>query len=334
MQGDRRVFFIFLFLIALITFGTLGYMVVDGWGFLDAIYMTIISITTVGYGEVRPLSPAGRIFTMVLITMGVGLFFYAITALAEATLEGHIKGLWEKRKMEKAISKLAQHFIICGHGRIGKSIAETISMEGHQIVIIENDPIALKEAQKAGLLYIEGDATQDEYLIKAGIDQAKGIICVLKSDADNVYITLTSRLLNPGLLIVARASDSRAEKRMIQAGANKVISPYEIGARRMALSVLKPTVIEFLDLAVHSSTLGISIEQIAINAGSAVDGLTLKDIGIRQKTGVTVLAIQKLKDNMILGPDPDYILRAGDIVIALGSEKGLNEFGALTESKG
>ncbi|MGB9712022.1 MAG: potassium channel family protein [Dissulfurimicrobium sp.] len=329
MQGERRVLFIFLLIIALILFGTFGYMIVEGWSALDALYMTIISISTVGYGEVRPLSSAGRIFTMTLITMGVGLFFYAVTALAETMLEGHLKGLWEKRKMEKTISRLSQHFIVCGYGRIGRSISDMISKEGHTVVVIENDPEALRNTQKAGFLYIEGDATQDEYLIKAGIEKARGIICVLKSDADNVYITLTSRLLNPGLLIVARASDSRAEKRMAQAGANKVISPYEIGARRMALSVLKPTVIEFLDLAVHSSDLGISIEQIVVNAGSAVDGVTIRDIGLRQKTGVTVLAVQKLADSMILGPDPDYILKAGDIVIALGSEKGLNELRTL-----
>lgn len=252
-------------------------------------------------------------------------------SLTEATVEGHIKGLWEKRKMQKAISNLSQHFIICGYGRIGRSIAERIHEEGHPIVVIENDPVALKDTKKAEFLYVEGDATQDECLINAGIERAKGIICVLRSDADNVYITLTSRLLNPGLLIVARASDSRAEKRMIQAGANRVISPYEIGARRMALAILRPTVTEFLDLALHSSTFDMFIEDVIIGAGSAIDGLTLQEIGLRQKTGVTVLAIQKLADKMILSPDPHYVLKGGDAVIALGSQKGLNEFRLLAK---
>ncbi|MDA8162500.1 MAG: potassium channel protein [Desulfobacteraceae bacterium] len=332
MQGNRRIILIFSLILTLVIFGTAGYIIIGGWNFLDALYMTIISITTVGYGEVRPLSPAGRIFTMVLLTMGVGLFFYAVTSLAEYAVEGRIKGLWEKRRMEKAISSLSQHFIICGYGRIGRSIADNIYKEGHPIVVIENDPATIKDANRADFLYIEGDATQDEYLIKAGIERAKGIICVLRSDADNVYITLTSRLLNPGLLIVARAGDPRAEKRMIQAGANRVVSPYEIGARRMALAVLKPTVIEFLDLALHSSVFDIFIEEVTIDAKSAIDGLSLQDAGLRQKTGVTVLAIQKLANKMILSPDPHYILKGGDAVITLGSQKGLAEFRLLAKS--
>ena len=324
MYGKRRLLTVALLLLGLWILGVTGYVIIEGWDVLDAIYMTTISLTTVGYNEVHPLSPAGRIFTVLLIAMGVGLFFYAFRVLAGAIIEGHLKGLLGKRKMQKTISNLKQHFIICGYGRIGMSICRVLKERQYPLVVIENDPSIIQEIEINNLLYVTGNATHDEILIQAGVERAKGIICVLSTDSDNVYITLTARSLNPGLLIVARADDAHAENKMIQAGANRVISPYEIGARRMALAVLQPTVTEFLDLAVHSSAFDLSIEQVEIDSKSSLDGVSLVDAALRQKLGVTVLAVQQSSGEMTLTLPPDYIIRGGDIVVALGSREGLN----------
>ena len=324
MYGKRRLLTVAALLVGLWIFGIAGYVIIEGWDVLDAIYMTTISLTTVGYNEVHPLSQAGRIFTALLIVMGVGFFFYAFGVLAEAIIEGHLKGLLGKRKMEKTISRLKQHFIICGYGRIGTSICRIFKERKYPFVVIENDPAAIQEIEKNDFLYVAGNATHDEILIQSGIERAKGIVCVLSTDAYNVYITLAARSLNPGLLILARADDADAEKMMIQAGADRVISPYEIGARRMALAVLQPTVTEFLDLAVHSSTLDLAIEQVEIVFKSSLDGVSLLDAALRQKLGVTVLAVQQSGGEMILSLDPGYVIKSGDILVALGNRKGLD----------
>ena len=324
MHGKRRLLTVAALLVGLWIFGIAGYVIIEGWDVLDAIYMTTISLTTVGYNEVHPLSQAGRIFTALLIVMGVGFFFYAFGVLAEAIIEGHLKGLLGKRKMEKTISRLKQHFIICGYGRIGTSICKIFKERKYPFVVIENDPAAIQEIEKNDFLYVAGNATHDEILIQSGIERAKGIVCVLSTDAYNVYITLAARSLNPGLLILARADDADAEKMMIQAGADRVISPYEIGARRMALAVLQPTVTEFLDLAVHSSTLDLAIEQVEIVFKSSLDGVSLLDAALRQKLGVTVLAVQQSGGEMILSLDPGYVIKGGDILVALGNRKGLD----------
>ncbi len=332
MYSDNRLLRVAVFLMALWILGIVGYMIIEGWNFFDSLYMTVISFTTVGYEEVHPLSQTGRAFTIVILMAGVGLFFYAFGILADAFVEGYLKGVLEKKKMEKAISKLSNHFIVCGYGRIGKTISRIISERNIPVVVIENDPEIIKEIEKQKHYFIEGDATQDEVLLRAGVERAKGVICVLQSDADNVYITLTARSLNPGLMIEARASDNKSEKKMIQAGADRVISPYEVGAWRMALAVLQPTVTEFLDLAVHSPDFDLRVEQLEILPGSRLDGVTLMQANIRKMTGATVLAVQQLADKMIFGPDPNYMLRGGDIMVALGREKEIASLKELASS--
>ncbi len=325
MISNKRILVVMILIGGLWLTGIIGYETIEGWSCLDSVYMTAISLTTVGYGEVHPLSTQGRIFTIFLLTLGVGLFFYSLGLMAEAIIEGHVKGYFGKRKMEKAINKLYHHFIICGYGRIGRTIAKEIVSRNLPVVIVENDPEVQKRIEQEKLLHVQGDATHDEILLKAGVKRARSIICVLYSDAANVYITLTARALNPGLQILARADDPLAEKKMIQAGADRVVSPYEIGARRMALAVLKPTVTEFLDLAVHSSAFDLSIEQIEIHQGSDLDSVTPRQVALREKTGVTVLAVQQSTGEMMLTLSPDYTFQAGDIIVALGSRKGLDK---------
>ncbi len=323
MDNRRHFVIVVLMLMALWFFGVSGYMLIEDWSLLDSIYMTAITLSTVGYEEVHPMSPYGRVFTIVLLVWGTGTFFYAVGVIINSFFEGHLKGLLEKKRMDKAIGQLNNHYIICGFGRIGRTIAKVFQEKGIPVVVVEKMDEVLKEVKEAGFPVIQGDATKDEVLIKAGVKRAKGIICVLRSDADNVYITLTARALNPGLMIEARASDHDSERKMIQAGANHVISPYEVGARRMALAVLQPTVTEFLDLAVHSAGFDLTVEQIEIAKGSELDGVSIRDAAIRARTGCTVLAVQQPSDRMILALGPDYVFSSGEIIVALGTSRGL-----------
>ncbi len=329
MIGLKKILILSLMVLGVWAIGVSGYMLIEGWNFHDALFMTAITLSTVGYEEVHPLSQPGMAFTIFLILLGVGSFFYVFGVLIDAFLQGHIKGFWEKKRMEKKIESLDGHYIVCGYGRIGKSIALSLNEKGLPVVVIENDPAQVEEIRREGLLWVEGDATRDEVLKEAKVEAAKGIVCVLKSDADNVYITITARWLNPGLLIVARASDPKAETKMVQAGADRVISPYEIGARRMALAILQPTVTEFLDLAVHSSKLDLTIEQIEIQYGSILTGSTIKEAALRQNYGVTILAVQDPERDLILSPGPDLKLKEGLIMVALGSSKALQRLKAV-----
>ncbi len=331
MEHRRHFVIVTAMLVALWLFGVAGYMVIEGWSLLDSFYMTAITLSTVGYGEVHPLDPAGRIFTVVLLVWGTGTFFYAVGVITDAFFEGHLKGLLEKRRMDKAIGRLSNHYIICGFGRIGRTIAKVFQEKGIPVVIVERDQEVIKEVAETGFPFIQGDATKDEVLVAAGVKRAKGIICVLRSDADNVYITLTARSLNPGLMIETRASDHDSQRKMIQAGANHVISPYEVGARRMALAVLQPTVTEFLDLAVHSAGFDLTVEQIEIAPGSALDGVSIKDAAIRARTGCTVLAVQQPSDRMILALGPDYVFSSGETMVALGTSQGLIKLKELAQ---
>lgn len=329
MDINRKLFIIFSMVVMLLSIGTMGYILIEGWRPLDALYMTVITVATIGYGELRPLSDAGREFTMLIIVMGVGFFAYSVNVLTEAAVEGKIKDIFNQRRMQKAISRLENHFIICGCGRIGKIILEMLRNEGIPVVVIESNPATIEELERLGYLVIVGDATSEEVLQNAGIVRAKGIICVLQSDADNVYITLTARLLNPSIFILARASDYKAERRIYQAGANKVISPYEIGARRMGMAILKPTVIEFLDLAVHCAEFDLSVEQYEISGGSVLVGKTINEIGIRQQTGATLLAVKRKIDGVMSSVTQDYVFQRGDLIVALGSTESLKKLEAL-----
>lgn len=329
METNRKLLLIIFMLVVLLSTGTIGYILIEDWRPLDALYMTVITVATIGYGELQPLSDAGREFTMVIIFMGVGFFAYSINVLTEAAVEGKIKDIFHQKKLQRTISKLENHFIVCGCGRIGKTILEMLVRDGIPAVVIESNSTVIGELQSAGYLVIMGDATNEEVLQNAGISRARGIVCVLHSDADNVYITLTARLLNPSIFIMARASDSKAERRIYQAGANKVFSPYEIGARRMGMAILKPTVIEFLDLAVHCAEFDLSVEQYEIRDMSILVGKNLKEVGIRELTGATLLAVKRKADGVMSSVHPDYVFQKGDLVVALGSSESLNKLEAM-----
>jgi voltage-gated potassium channel len=308
-----------------IAFGTSGYMLIEKWDFSDALYMTIITLTTVGYGEVRPLSGSGRVFTICLLIMGVGFVFYMFGTITQIMVEGQFRRLLGRRKLGKQLAALKDHYIICGYGRIGQIISREIAKKPLPLVIIEHSPDLIKTIEEQGHLFIEGDATREDTLLKANIQKAKGLVATVSSDADNVYIILTARGLNPGLYIMARVVDEKAERNLLQAGANRVISPYHIGARKMAQVILRPAVTDFIEVAVHRGGMELQIEEIPVRAPSRVTEAPLKESGIRQELGLIIIGIQRASGEMLYNPPPDARIQVGDTLIAMGDPKNLNK---------
>lgn len=306
--------------VLILLFGTLGYMIIAGANFLDSLYMTVITITTVGYQEIMPLGPGGRLFTIVLILIGVGFVFYVFGKFTETIVEGGLHKALGKINMDKRLAKVKEHYVICGYGRIGKIICKSFYEAGQDFVVIENDPEEVLNIIKKRYLLVEGEASDDETLLKAGVRQAKGLVSVVSSDADNVYITLSAKELNPDLLVLSRASGREgAETKLRRAGADKVISPYDIGGRHMANMILRPMVDAFIDLTVHADNLGLLLEEIKIPASAPFIDRTLADSGLRKDYDIIVVAIKRHRDGkMLFNPRHLSVIEAGDVIIVLG----------------
>ena len=317
-QSLLRVVYAFA---AIIVGGTGGYMAIEGWSFLDALYMTVITITTVGYAEVHLLSTAGRIFTMFLVIGGVGGALYALTAIIQYIVEGNIRMTWGRRRMEAKIEKLKGHFILCGYGRVGQRIARTFKEEGAPFVVIDSNPETIAQAEQAGYLHVLGDATSDEVLRKAGIGHARGLVAAIGSDVDNTYIALSARQLRPDLFIEARTSSEEAEKKLKKAGADRIISPYSIGARRMAMLALRPAVVDFIDTVTYRRGRELQMENIAVADTSLLVGITVKET--RQRTKAAILAISKKGGKLIANPPEEETIEAGDALITIGTKEQL-----------
>ena len=312
-------------MVSILLLGTLGYMMLEGWRPLDAIYMTIITLTTVGYTEINPLSEAGRVFTVMLIMIGVGLFIYVAGAVVQFMVEGQIRILFGRRRLDKQIEQLKNHFIICGYGRIGRVLARKLDQKPVDLVVIEKnrDLVPVMEADR--VLFISGSATEEINLVKAGIHNAKGLVAVLATDTDNVFLVLTARQLNPDLFIMARATQKESKITLKAAGASKVESPYDIGAANMAQRIIRPTVTSFLDLAFAYRRTDIQMEEIPVHQDSDLVGVMLKDSGIRQKYKLILIAIKQADGEMIFNPSFETVLRGGDMVIAVGKRDSLIE---------
>jgi voltage-gated potassium channel len=306
----------------IIFFGTSGYSLIEGWNFFDSLYMTVTTLTTVGYQEVHELSRAGRVFTIVLILSGVGGMFYTLGIGAKIILEGEIRNILGRRKLNKAIEKLSGHYIVCGYGRMGKIIGREMKAHGASFVVIENSTETLASMDK-DILALHGDSTQDSALKEAGIERASGLISVLSSDADNLYVVLSARGLNPKLRIVARASEEGAEKKLMRAGADSVISPYYIGGLRIAHTVLKPAVVDFLEFATRSGNIELQIEEIKVKSDSRLVGRTLDDCGVRKDLGVIIVAMKRASGEMEFNPTSTSVIKEGDTLIAMGETKQL-----------
>lgn len=319
----------YLLLILLVTgAGTLGYCLIEHWHPFDALYMTIITLTTVGYGEVHPLHTAGRLFTICLIFMGGSTLLFILSDTAQLIVETDPKELFGRRRMREKIEKLKGHQIVCGYGRTGQEVAKQLKASRVHFVVIESDPERCKRAQDEGVLYISGDATEDEMLQQAQIESAKGIVCALSDDAANTFIALSAKQFNENINIVCRAANPGSEAKMMRAGAHNVISPYVIAGRRMASAVTHPLVLEFLDVALHNPAFDLRLEQIVISLHSKLAGMTLRDANIKQTVGAMVLAVNK-KGQLLTNPGPDFVFEGGDMLVALGAEDELAKLADL-----
>lgn len=318
MDPVRHLKFSLFTLAAVIGLGTLGYSLIEGWDTFDSLYMTVITLATVGFKEVHDLSYEGKAFTIVLIIFGAGIIAYAVGSLIQFMVEGQLRSILGRIKLEKRINKLQGHYIICGYGRIGALICREFQAKPLPFVVVEQDPQLCERLSNEGYLFVHGDATDDETLITAGIQRATGLITAVTSDTANVYITLTARGLNPSLFILARSGEEGSEKKLHRAGANKVISPYTIGATRMAQAVLRPSVVDFIEIATAGQSLELQLEEVVVGASSALVQQTLVTAGIRRDHGIIIVGIKKGEGLMTFNPAPSTLIQAGDVLITLG----------------
>lgn len=326
MDGIKQALVSIVLSALLISFGCIGYMTIEDWNFMDALYMTVITLATVGYGEVNQVSMEGRLFTVLLILMGVSFFVYVTGNVIQFLVEGRIRAVLGRRKLDSQIHRLSDHFIICGYGRIGKELSRYLIQKYIDVVIIEREDKRVHAMDDDGILYIVGEATDEKVLERAGIHRARGLITAVATDADNVFLVLIAKQLNPKLFIVARASQDSSKKTLMAAGADKVISPYDLGARRMAHAILRPTVIRFLEMAFTDDDTDIQMEEITIQPNSRLVGVCLKDSGIRQNLDLIIIVIKKTDNSMVFNPKANTMFEAGDVVVAVGRAKSLKAF--------
>jgi voltage-gated potassium channel len=309
--------------LGLVGLGTTGYMVIEGWSWDDALFMTVTTLSTVGYGEVNPLTGAGRIFSMILIFSGVGVIAYSFAVTCDYLIAGELNGMLRRQRMKRTIQHLHQHYIICGFGRVGHQVLEGLRANRHSVVVIDNNPEFSPLLEELGVAHIEGDATDDGVLQQAGIERARGLCTCLPNDAANVFIVLSARSINPDLLIIARCNQPASERKLRIAGANQVINPYQITGHRMAALLLHPGVVEFLDVVMRRGDLELRIEEIAVDPKSPLHGRTLADCRVRSETGVNVLAVRRRDGKLCSEIHADFRLEAGDALICLGTEAQL-----------
>lgn len=306
-------------------FGVTAFMTVEGWDLFDSVYMIIITLSTVGYGEIHPLTRAGRVIASLVILFGVGTFFYLAGAIVQLVVEGHIQNIFGRRRMQRAIEKLKGHTIVCGYGRIGGIVAREIIAEGHDVVVVERGQDLIEELQQKYILYVAGDATKDEVLLAAGLKNAKSLVSALTDESANVYVTLTARQLNPDIYIVARSDSPDHSQRLTRAGANQVLFPHLYGGIRMAQSVLRPTVLGFMDLAMRGDIEDLQMEQLTLSPESPVAGKNLIDSQLRQRFNVIVIGIKKPDGKLLFNPQSQLVLEAGDTLILVGGKHNLAE---------
>ena len=316
-----------LFAFALvIVLGALGYRLIeDNWTFGDALYMAVITVTTVGFNEVRELSGPGRLFTIVLVLGGVGVFSYSLTTLASHLITGELRDLLGYRRMERKIDGLSGHQIVCGFGRMGRRVAHELHRQKQSLVVLDQSADAVERAVGEGHLALLGDARDDDVLRKAGIERAKGLVTSLDDDADNLMVVLSARALNDEVFIVSRLNKDHNESKLITAGAHRVISPYGLGGRRMAQLVVRPNVVEFLEIVMHDEELELWLEDLTIATDSRLDGVTVGDSRIQEDSGANVLAVRQRTGKMMVAPEPETVFQAGDILVALGTREQLTK---------
>ncbi len=305
--------------------GTFGYSALEGWTWFDAFYMTIITVTSIGFGEVHELSQAGRVFTVFVIFVGFGMVAYSAVTVSRLLIEGEVEKILSRRQSMKQIEKIKEHYIVCGFGRMGSFVCRELHGRGIPFVVIEKEPEMQERIMQAGYFLSPGDATEEDVLVAANIATARGLVCVLDSDAANVYTVLSARELKPGLDIVARAGEESAKKKLLRAGANRVISPYQFGGFRIVMGILKPTVMSFLEVAMDHRELNIDLEEVLLSESSDYCGKTLVESGIRRDFNVVIVAVKKRNGRMEFNPGPETVIHGNDTLILMGEKKNLED---------
>ncbi|MCB0114679.1 MAG: potassium channel protein [Caldilineaceae bacterium] len=327
----RRLIAVLMLFGGLLTFGTLGYMILEGWAWYDAFYMTVITLSTVGFGEVRSLDQGGRIFTMILIVLGVGGAAYTFSTVADYIVAGELRGILRRRRMEQIIKQLQNHYIVCGYGRVGSQVVQELRQNQVSMVVIEANPDLSTEIEEMGIVSVIGNASEDAMLSQAGIERAAGLCACLPNDADNVFVTLTARTLNPHLTIIARANTQENERKLRIAGADHVINPYSISGHRMARQLIHPNVVEFMDVVMRRGQVEMRIEEIRVHAGSNLCNKSIAECDVRRRTGTNVLAIRRPSGQTQTVLSGDIVLTAGDTLIGLGTPEQLDALAALAD---
>jgi voltage-gated potassium channel len=327
----RRLSYIFSLLLIFFAISVFGYMIIEGYNFLDAFYMTVISITTAGYQEVHPLSDTGRLFTSFVLITNIGLFFYAATQVVAHIIEGEFKTFFKHYNVEKQINKLENHVIVCGYGRTGKQVCLELQADGIPFLVIENRGNVIEHIKKDNVLFINENATEEEALVKANIKKARAIVTTLPNDPDNVYVVLTAREINPGIFIISRASSENSERKLKRAGANNVIMPEKIGGAHMAALVSKPDILEFVaNLTGQGSDINITFEEIALNNISEnYKHKSIKDLDFRNKTGANVIGLRLANGEYIINPSPDTLINPDTKLVLLGSDEQIKQMRKL-----
>jgi voltage-gated potassium channel len=318
MDGARREIFVAgLALLLVVVIGTVGYEVIEGMSFLDGLYMTFITLTTIGFSEVNPLSGAGKLFTIAISIFGIGIVAFMATRTAQVLVRYQ---RLQHRFMARKIERLEGHYVVCGYGRLGRRIVADLLDAKQHFVVIEQDPERAAALDEAGVLYVEGDAEDDDVLKAAGVERAQGLILTLPEDSSNVFVALTAKELQPGLFTLARTNQHKNTQKLLRAGVDKVISPYEIGADRMAQVILRPYVDQFMEKVLHVGALDLRMEEVRIEAGSLLDGRSLAECDFRHRFNAVVIALlDEDAGEWRLNPNPTAPMEAGDILIVLGN---------------
>ncbi len=329
MSIRNRIRLALVLLLCVVVAGTSGFHYIEGWAWFDGFYMTLTTMSTVGYGEIHPLSRAGRVFNSFLIVSSLLAGGFAVGALTQALLELEFGKVFGRRRMERELAKLNHHYVICGAGRVGRTVARELRARGQSCVIIEKDSSRAEWAQNEQIPVIIGNASAEENLQKAHIERAQGFVAAVSSDAENMYIVLTARGLRPDIKIIARASEEEAISKLLRAGASQVLSPYYFVGHRIAQLLLRPNVLDFIDTAIGATRLDIEIGEVRVHDHSPLVGKTLANSAIRQQAGVIVLGVKPVEGAMAFNPPPEAVIRAGDCLIVIGGDDQLKKLETL-----
>ena len=309
---------------SLLALGSTGYLLLEGWPWTDSLYMTVITVSTVGFGEIRPLSAVGRVFTGFMIIMGVTITAYTLSTVIDFIVAGEFRNLLWRRRMQNRIGKLTGHFIVCAFGRVGEQVVNELLVNNVRLVVVETRIGLAPDMEDLDVILVEGNATDDAVLIEAGIERASGICCCLPNDSDNVYVALTARSLNPDLTIISRANSHESERKLQIAGVDHVINPYVTSGRRMARQLIHPNILEFMDVVMHRGVVDILIEDIGLSERSTLRDKTIESTEIRRRIGANILAVRRPDGEIFVNPSVEFALRSGDTLIALGTPEQLD----------